>query len=228
MSPLYHDKFKERKDKLVPGPGQYEFENKAMRTAPNWGFGTSQRAEARLGSKGVSTEIKYDPVPEKTKSKSPNYRFGSDVRRTYEDKAKVPGAGSYPIKSMAFAEKEKTKFHMGSKLQDQKKLNVPGSGTYNPSESITKKASSSFSMGLKLKGSLDQSTLDVPGPGSYAQNRENLKASAPKFGFGTSKRPDIAGGKMKTPGPGEYKLPTKLSNVPDFQMPGRDQSAKYV
>lgn len=25
MSPLYHDKFKEKKDKLVPGPGTYEF-----------------------------------------------------------------------------------------------------------------------------------------------------------------------------------------------------------
>lgn len=41
MSPLYHDKFKEKRDKLVPGPGNYEFENKALRTAPNYGFGTS-------------------------------------------------------------------------------------------------------------------------------------------------------------------------------------------
>jgi hypothetical protein len=25
MSPLYHDKFKEKRDKLVPGPGTYDF-----------------------------------------------------------------------------------------------------------------------------------------------------------------------------------------------------------
>lgn len=34
MSPLYHDKFKEKNDKLVPGPGQYDFEKQAMKTAP--------------------------------------------------------------------------------------------------------------------------------------------------------------------------------------------------
>ena len=72
MSPLYHDKFKEKKDKSIPGPGQYEFENRAMKTAPNWGFGTaSQRTSAALGSKGIYTEIKYNPAPETTKSKSP-------------------------------------------------------------------------------------------------------------------------------------------------------------
>ena len=197
MSPLYHDKFKERKDKLVPGPGQYEFENKCLKTAPNWGFGSSQRAEAKLGSKGINTEIKYDPVPEKTKSRSPNYRFGSDVRKMYEDKSKVPAPGNYTIKSMAFDDKERSRFHMGAKIEDQKKLNVPGSGTYNPTESITKKASSSFSMGLKLKGSLEpQTNVNVPGPGSYQQNRETLKQAAPKFGFGTSKRPDVVNKKF--------------------------------
>lgn len=43
MSPKFVDKFKEKKDKLVPGPGQYEFDLKAMKTAPNYAFGTSQQ-----------------------------------------------------------------------------------------------------------------------------------------------------------------------------------------
>ena len=108
-------------------------------------------------------------------------------------------------------------------------MDVPGSGTYNPTEMVTKKSASSFSMGLKLKGSLEQPNVAVPGPGAYEQEREKLKLAAPKFGFGTSKRPDVAGDKkLKTPGPGEYKLPSKLSNVPDFMMPGRDQKSKYV
>ena len=40
MSPLYRDMVKEKNDKLVPGPGQYEFEKAAMKTAPIWRFGT--------------------------------------------------------------------------------------------------------------------------------------------------------------------------------------------
>ena len=139
----------------------------------------------------------------------------------------MPAPGNYTIKSVAF--EEKSRFHMGIKLHDMKKLEVPGSGTYEPNDSITKKASSSFSMGIKLKGSLEQPNVVVPGPGTYAQNTETLKTAAPKFGFGSSKRPDITGGnKLKTPGPGEYKLPSRIGNVADFQMPGRDQNSKYV
>ena len=86
MSPLYHDKFKEKRDKLVPGPGAYEFENKGLKTAPNWRFGTSQRSDAKLGSKGVNTEIKYNPVSEVVKTASPNYRFGGEARKMFDDK----------------------------------------------------------------------------------------------------------------------------------------------
>ena len=230
MSPLYHDKFKEKKDKLVPGPGQYEFENRALKTAPNWGFGTaSQRGNTVNGTKGINTEIKYNPDPNRNKSKSPQFRFGSDARKMYEDKQRFPGAGTYNIKSAGFADREKSKFHMGAKLQDQSKLNVPGAGNYNPEQTLTKKAASSFSMGLKLKGSLEQTTINVPGPGSYTNEGQKLKQAAPKFGFGTSKRPDITGPKkLQTPGPGEYKLPAKISNVSDFALPGRNPESKYV
>ena len=147
----------------------------------------------------------------------------------YEDKQKFPGAGTYNIKSAGFADREKSKFHMGAKLNDLSKLNVPGAGNYDPGHVMTRKAASSFSMGLKLKGSLDQTTLNVPGPGSYTSNGERLKPSAPKFGFGTSKRPDITGPKkLQTPGPGQYKVPSKISNAADFALPGRSQENKYV
>lgn len=229
MSPLYHDKFKERNDKLVPGPGSYDFKTMAMRTAPIYGFGTSQRAQPRTGTKGISTEIKYDPSPENTKSRSPNYRFGSDKRKMFDDRKskEMPAPGSYALKSMAFD--EKSRFHMGQRLDEQKKFEVPGPGTHNPNATFTQKASANFSMGVKLKSSLTQSTTNVPGPGQYVNNSHELKSSAPKFGFGSSKRPDITGGKkLQTPGPGEYKLPSKLANLKDFQMPGRDDKSKYV
>lgn len=218
MSPLYHDKFKEKKDKLVPGAGSYEFENKALKTAPSWGFGSGQRGDVKTGTKGISTEIKYDPQSSFVKQSSPNYRFGSDQRKMFDDKKSkaIPAPGNYSIKSMAF--EEKAKFHMGSRLQEEKKLNVPGSGTYEPKETLTKKAAANFSMGIKLKGSLSQhTTTNVPGPGQYDNETANTKQAAPKFGFGSSVRPDITGGKkLQTPGPGSYKLPSKISNVADF------------
>jgi len=69
----------------------------------------------------------------------------------------------------------------------------------------------------------------VPGPGTYVNDSNKLKQAAPKFGFGSSKRPEI-GGSMKTitPGPGNYKVPSKISNVQDFAMPGRSQEHKFI
>lgn len=41
MSPMYRDKFKEKKDKLVPGPGRYEGDVDLKKSAPRFRFGTS-------------------------------------------------------------------------------------------------------------------------------------------------------------------------------------------
>jgi len=68
----------------------------------------------------------------------------------------------------------------------------------------------------------------APGPGAYTQDGEKMKTAAPKFGFGTSKRPEVVNKKTVTPGPGNYMLPSKIGNVADFQMPGRDSKSKYV
>lgn len=134
----------------------------------------------------------------------------------FEDrKAKeIPAPGKYEIKSKAF--EEKSRFHMGIKLSAQRTLEVPGSGTYNPSQTFTKQASANYSMGAKLGSSLSQSVKAVPGPGQYANNAEAFKQAAPRFGFGTSKRPEIGATKSPTPGPGNYKLQSKLGNVADF------------
>jgi len=57
----------------------------------------------------------------------------------FEEKRNVPGSGSYVIKSAAFP--ERSRFHMGNKLNEVTKLNTPGSGAYNPEHSFVKKAS---------------------------------------------------------------------------------------
>ena len=148
-----------------------------------------------MGDKKITTEIKYSPETKNTKQSSPQFRFGGDSRFGGGSKSPTVAPSAYQIKSKAF-DADKPRFHMGIKLRDQKTLEVPGSGTYNPSTTFTKQTSANFSMGLKLKGSLSQSVRDVPGPGQYAQNTEALKTAAPKFGFGSSKRPVIGATKL--------------------------------
>ena len=86
---------------MVPGPGNYEFHSKALKTAPNYGFGTGQRGNSTLGTKNVNTEIKYDPEANAIKSSSPNFRFGGEKRKMFDDKhgKNVPAPGNYNIKS---------------------------------------------------------------------------------------------------------------------------------
>jgi hypothetical protein len=77
---------------------------------------------------------------------------------------------------------------LASELDNAKKINVPGAGTYEPQNSVTivKQQYPSFSMGQKLPSDLDNAKkLKVPGPGSYANSAEKLKNAAPSYGFGT-------------------------------------------
>ena len=195
MSPKFPvDLFKDRKDKFVPGPGQYDFHLRAMKTAPNYGFGSQTRSGPGVqATKGITTEPGgYNPDSAFTKSKSPNYRIGTEKRKMFDDKKSlaVPAPGSYEIKSASF--KDKGNFHMGIKLKEQSKMAVPGAGAYNPDSVKIKKAGPNYSMGMKLKSDLIKS-VEVPGPGQYTNSSEKFKQSAPQFGFGSSKRPDITG-----------------------------------
>ena len=139
----------------------------------------------------------------------------------------VPAPGNYAIKSMAFNEKERSRFAMGNKLNESKTMQTPGPGAHNPEPIMVKKRSANYSMGLKLKSEFENSPL-VPGPGNYDGAARDMKRSSPKFGFGTSKRPEMGASKNQTPGPGNYKVPAKIGNVADFMMPGRTAQSKYV
>ena len=85
-------------------------------------------------------------------------------------------------------------------------------------------------MGAKLKyGGLSQSVQHLPGPGHYEGSANSVKIKAPQFGFGSSKRPDIVGGKKDTtPGPGDYKIPVRISNLEDFEIPGHHHEFRHV
>ena len=171
MSPKLTIDYKVKNDKLVPGPGSYEFHLKAMKSSPNWGMGTSKRqANTSQGMKGVNTDPgAYNPTTTFTKSTAPNYRMGSETRKMFDDKKSlaVPGPGNYSLKSQAFEAGKG--FGMGIKLKEahSTRLNVPGAGSYEVSspDKVSRKAPG-YSMGAKLKSELVKDTR-VPGPGAY-------------------------------------------------------------
>lgn len=226
-----------RKDRDMKnvGPGSYAKSFADKKKEPVFSMGAKLESSLVKRDAGSSPEPgRYDPSVAFSKSKSPTWRIGSEVRGSGYDarKAKlVPGAGSYELKSMAF-NIEKPKFHMGVKLvaDDTTKYihSVPGPGAHSPTVQNSKSKAPVYSMGSKLKSTLVKDDRN-PGPGTYVNAGERLKQTAPSFGFGTSQRPAIGGsGKQNFPGPGSYKLPTKIADVPDFAMPGRGGDSKYV
>ena len=130
-----------RKDRDLKnvGPGSYEKSFADKKKEPVFSMGAKLESSLVKRDAGSSPEPgRYDPNIQFSKSKSPTWRIGTEVRGSGYDarKAKlVPGAGSYEIKSMAF-NIEKPKFHMGQRLanDDTTKYihSVPGPGAYRP------------------------------------------------------------------------------------------------
>jgi len=180
---------------------------------------------------------RYNPNGTFTRHKSPEFKIGTSQRGGNYDprKAKlVPAPGTYELKSKAF-DFEKPHFYMGQRIEfdDTKKFihSLPGPGTHETAFYKTKYEAPRYSMGKKLDSCLTPKTTRtlVPGPGSYRNEAQKLKLSAPSFGFGTSKRPEIGGNKkMLTPGPGAYKLPSKIADTPNYNMPNRSLESKFV
>jgi len=209
ISPKLSVDYKAKNDRLVPGPGTYEFHLRAMKTAPSWQLGTSKRStNTNPGMKGVSTDPgAYDPRSTFTKQASPNYRMGTEVRKMFDDKRGNPGPGNYPTKSQAFESGKG--FAMGAKLKDQRKMQVPGAGSYDPVPEVQKPKGPGYSMGVKLKSDLTKSAW-VPGPGQYTGDDAKTKQKAPNYGFGSSVRPEQTNKKFMTPGPGSYRVPMAI------------------
>ena len=84
----FDEVYKVRKDKLIPGPGAYEFHTLAMKTAPNFSIGTSQRLDQTRTNKtnGIDTDpTAYNPKISMTKTNSPNHKFTSQNRNLQSD-----------------------------------------------------------------------------------------------------------------------------------------------
>ena len=211
MSPKLKDPYVEKNNRLVPGPGNYTISNAMMRTAPQFGFGSSTRKERKTSPK-VDPGA-YNPSYTFTQLKAPQYKVGTETRKMFDEKNSkaIPGPGNY----QTIVPRDTPLYSMGSKLEDLefKKRNFqPGAGTYNPTKESTVKKFPAYSMGAKLKGELGKAN-NVPGPGTYVNSAEKLRNKSPSFGFGTMKRPDIAGKASEVPGPGSYVIKSRVGEA---------------
>ena len=74
---------------------------------------------------------------------------------------------------------------MASKIQDAKKLMVPGPGSYESKKEIHS-AAPEYRFGTSSRGKMELANARVvPGSGSYSPDYKSLKKASPKFGFGT-------------------------------------------
>jgi len=75
---------------------------------------------------------------------------------------------------------------MGNKLEDSKKMNVPGPGNYEPKKEFSSDKAPEYRFGTSSRGKMELANARVvPGSGSYSPDYKTLKKASPRFGFGT-------------------------------------------
>lgn len=123
ISPKLRDNFKEKESRNHPGPGQYEFtaSTATLKAAPAYKIGTSIRHDSVTKERiNIPDGTVYNPNDSFTKNKSAAFGFGTDKRKSVENKyaERIPGPGQYELRSKAFSQ---SRFAMGIKLKDQTK-----------------------------------------------------------------------------------------------------------
>ena len=124
MSPVLPDPYTEKNNRSIPGAGNYNPNiNVMLKTAPNFGFGTSTRDERRKSP--VQDPGSYNPDDTVLKRKAPEYKVGTEVRKMFDEKKmrSVPGPGNYEIQPI----RDGPSFSNGLKIKDlEDKTKTPG------------------------------------------------------------------------------------------------------
>jgi hypothetical protein len=125
--------------------------------------------------------------------------MGTQKRPELSSTTKVPGPGSYPIRTSVG---EGPKIGLSARIKGLKAvISVPGPGAYEPKHDITHNRMPSTGLGYGNRGiPLNKHSKFVPGPGTYAQ--PGNPNDGPRFKFGTSQRTSYE--VSKNPGPGNY------------------------
>ena len=116
----------------TPGPGNYDYSLKNMKSAPSYGLGSQQRPF--IGNKSamnIPSPGAYNPNSGATQKADAKWGFGSEKRKGLAKTSQSPGPGNYAYESPNFSP-TKAKFHMGQRLPDIKETTrVPGAGAYD-------------------------------------------------------------------------------------------------
>ena len=130
----------------------------------------------------------------------PHWKIGTQKREVFKSKVESPGPGAYNVPLNISAG---PKYSMLSKLNlidDKKRNNFPGPGSYKP---MLRTGSYFFSFGSKNKREYNKRDT-TPGPGNY-QLRKDKDMVMPSYLFGKEKKDNqIVRYKRDVPGPGAY------------------------
>lgn len=197
---------KDRYEKDVPGPGQYE-DRYYKHNPPNYTFGNKL-------SKTFYSDKSAIPGPGSYKSPTTMGKKGGYIAGRPKDRRAndLPGPGQYSLRS-TLQEGHAAPFGTGKRSSPNlnKSAMVPGPGSYQPQSDFGNRThAAGFGTGKKGHNYGDRG---MPGPGQYTVNeslfRDNKAASI-------KGRPQTSKQDMK-PGPGHYQSKS-ISSSPAFTM----------
>mmetsp|Transcript_5502 Transcript_5502/g.9339 ORF Transcript_5502/g.9339 Transcript_5502/m.9339 type:complete len:344 (-) Transcript_5502:28-1059(-) len=150
-----------------PPPDSYNPAFEVMRNKnPLWVFGSSKRQGLTVGKNCAPSMQSYNIPSRAVEGSKWIMGLKLDNQSAIQTSAKkfVPGPGNYNL-DYNNTEKAMPKFSIKGRYKDQKKLQVPGPGTYQKSL-VDKKAAPSFGFGRSPQREPVKQTLS-PGPGGY-------------------------------------------------------------
>lgn len=182
----------------TPGPGAYTSQDRADSRAnksPSFGFGTAPRDSARHAPSPGPGQY----TPGDASVKNAKYGFGTSTRGSMrQGRWNNPGPGSYSL--TPGVGNEGPKYTAGGKRGNDRNLNTPGPGAYQPGDSRSN-VHQSPKWGFGTSPREVRSSRTSPGPGAYN--------AAPAFEgpkYTMSARRDLIK-QANSPGPGAHGGP---------------------
>lgn len=172
--------------KVVPGPGTYEGQNKTLKDAPKWGFGSGKRPAMTLRQGDVGPG-QYQ-IPQKAVEGS-QYSMGAINHKIKKYGSVSPGPGAYAPQTRG--NETSLSYSMGAKfesvLTSKEGKKLPGAGTYDPKPVYKGYGETKFGSSQRAGIYDARKAKFVPSPFQYKQDANFVQKSAPNFSFGSEK-----------------------------------------
>jgi hypothetical protein len=193
-----------------PGPGQYNYENTAIRDrSPTYKMGSSKRSD---GFDKLKQDIpgpgSYQDM--RPSSAGPKWGFGTEDKSRSKQES-MPGPGAYELPTTL----NKISYSMSGRHSQPRQSIEPAPGSYDP-RPIEQTPAYSFGNSGRYDFTKGK---DNPAPGTYDPKPSRPSSAAPVFGS-EQRRPMSAS--QAIPGPGSYQIPSKVNEGPSYSMSARN------